>query len=292
MKTPLYFSAKTIGQSRRGGRKPQSLLVAARHNLRELQAESGSYEGISLELSHLNVILHGASTPKDIHAYANALKSRYAVPKRKLRKDHVQALEFVISVRNDADFDSMAYFRASVRWLIEVFGEERLLSAIVHFDEGAPHMHALVLPIIDGQYQGGTPIDRTNLHKLTQRFADEVGKPFGLSFEPKRKLHSAQRHAAFNLVVDRLTEQSDPVLASRIWKAVVESIQHEPAKYVETLGLTMPEVPRAKNKSFSQIMTGTGRRTSEDRERRRDATPILCRTAQSGDPFSSPGAHA
>ena len=87
MRTPLYFSAKTIGQSRRGGRKPQSLLVAARHNLRELQAESGSHEGISLELSHLNVILHGASTPTDIDAYANALKSKYAVPKRKLRKD-------------------------------------------------------------------------------------------------------------------------------------------------------------------------------------------------------------
>lgn len=292
MKTPLYFSAKTIGESRKGGRKPQSLLVAARHNMRELQAESGCHDGISPELSHLNMILHGEVTANGIYDAAAHLKSLYAVPKRKLRKDHVQALEFVISVRSDADFDSLAYFRASMHWLIDVFGEEMLLSAVVHFDEGAPHMHALVLPIVDGQYQGGTPIDKTNLHKLTRRFADEVGKSFGLSFEPKRKLHSALRHAAFNLVVDRLTEQSDPVLGSRIWKAVVDSIQQEPAKFVETLGLTMPEVPRAKTKTLTQIMTGTGRRTSEDRDRRRDLNLSLCRTAQSGDPFSSPGAHA
>ena len=39
MSKPLYFSAKSIGESKRGGRKPQSLLVAASHNLRDHQAE-------------------------------------------------------------------------------------------------------------------------------------------------------------------------------------------------------------------------------------------------------------
>lgn len=278
MKTPLYFSAKTIGQSRRGGRKPQTLLAAIKHNLRELQAEMGSHEGISLELSHLNVTLHGASSATEIVAHAESLKREYCVPKRKLRKDHVQALEFVISVRYDSDVDLMAYFKASARWLIGVFGAEFLLSVVVHFDQGAPHMHALVLPIVDGQYCGGAPIDKTNLPKLTDQFAHHVGKPFGLSFEPKRKIHGALRNAAVNLVVDRLTEQSDPVLSSQVWRTVFENIQKDPAKYVETLGLNMPEIPRAKSKTLAQIMTGTGRRTSEDRDRRSEPTPILCRT--------------
>jgi Plasmid recombination enzyme len=269
MKTPLYFSAKTIGMSKRDERKPQMLHAAARHNLRELQAESGGHEGISLDLSHLNVTLHGPATPKGIVDYANEIKSRYAVPKRKLRKDHVQALEFVISVRNDSDIDSMAYFRASVRWLMDVFGTEMLLSAVVHFDEGAPHMHALVLPIMDGQYQGGAPIDKPHLPKLTKRFADQVGKPFGLSFEGKQKMHTALREAAFNLVVDHLAEQADPVVSSQIWPGVVQNIKHEPEKFVEMLGLKMPDVPRKKDKTFAQIMTGTGKKTSEDRDRRR-----------------------
>ena len=285
MKAPLYFSAKSIGQSRRGARKPQSLHTATRHNMRELQAEMGSHEGISPELSHLNVNLHGASSPKEIVAYAENLKRKYSVPKRKQRKDHVQALEFIISVRQDSDVDLMAYFNASVRWLIGVFGEEMLLSAVVHFDEGAPHMHALVLPIIDHQYQGGAPINKTNLPKLTKNFADNVGKPFGFSFERKRKMHGALRDVAFNLVVDRLTEQSDPVLGSQVWSVVVESIHREPVKYVEKLGLNLPEMPPVKKKTLTQTMIGTGRRTSEDRVRRSDPTPILCRTTHSGSPF-------
>jgi len=278
MKPPLYFSAKTIGMSKRDERKPQMLLAAARHNLRELQAESGGHEGISLDLSHLNVTLHGPATPKGIVDYANELKSKYAVPKRKLRKDHVQALEFVISVRNDSGVDKMAYFKASVRWLMEVFGEEMLLSAVIHLDEGSPHMHALVLPIVDGQYQGGAPIDKTHLHKLNKRFADQVGKPFGFSFEPKRKMHSALRHAAFNLVVDHLAERSDPIVSSQIWPGVVENIKHEPEKFMEMLGLEMPDVRPTKEKTFAQIFTGTGKKTSEDRERRR--THDLSRVGQ------------
>lgn len=270
MKTPLYFSAKSIGMSKRGARKPQDVLVAARHNLRDLQAEYGAHESISLELSHCNVILHGATNPKDIAAYANEIKSRYAVPKRKLRKDHVQALEFVISVRNDSGIDSMAYFRASVRWLEEVFGTEMLLSAVVHFDEGAPHMHALILPIMDGQYQGGAPIDKPHLPKLTKRFADQVGKHFGFSFEPKQKMNAALRNAAFNQVLDFLTQQSDPVVSSQIWTRVLENIKHEPEKFLELLGLKMPDAPRKKDKTFAQIMTSTGKKTSEDRDHRRN----------------------
>lgn len=269
MKNPLYFSAKSIGQSRRCARKPQSLLVASRHNLRELQAEMGSHDGILLECSHLNVRLHGPSTASAIVACANELKSEYSVPKRKLRKDHVQALEFVISVRADSDIDTMAYFKASLRWLIEVFSVEMLLSAVVHFDEGAPHMHALVLPIVDGQYQGGAPIDKPSLRKLTKQFADQVGNPFGFSFEPKKKMNAALRDAAFNLVLDHLAGHSDPVVSSQIWPGVVENIKHEPAKFLEMLGLKMPEVRRTGAKNLTQIMTSIGKRTSEDRQRRR-----------------------
>ena len=269
MSTPLYFSAKSISMSERGGRKPQTLMTAARHNLRDLQAELGSHEGISLERSHLNVTLHGASTPKAIDAYANERKGNFAVPKRKLRKDHVQALEFVISVRNDSDIDSMAYFRASVRWLIDVFGVEMILSAVVHFDESAPHMHVLVLPIVNGQYQGGAPINKTHLPKLTKQFADQVGKQFGFSFVRKQKMHSALRDAAFNLVVDHLVQRSDPIISSQIWLGVIENIKHEPEKFLEILGLKMPAAAPKRMKTVDQIFTSPGKKTSEDRERHR-----------------------
>lgn len=272
MTTPLYFSAKSISMSRRCDRKPQSLLQASRHNLRELQAESGGREHISMELSYLNTNLHGPGSSEDVVAIADALKKKYAVPKRKLRKDHVQALEFLISVRSDTDIDEMAYFRASMHWLMKVFGAEMLLSAVVHYDESAPHMHALVLPILNGQYQGGAPIDKTALPKLNNRFAEDVGRPFGLSFEPKVKLHAAQRDAAFNLAVDHLSEQSDPVISSKVWKVVTGHIKRAPQEFLAVLGLKLPDVPRKGMKTAGQIFTGTGKKTSEDRSQGRNYT--------------------
>ena len=269
MSKPLYFSAKSIGESKRGGRKPQSLLVAASHNLRDHQAEHGAHDNICLEQSHLNVILHDPSQSGAVDALARELKLKYAVPKRKLRKDHVQALEFVISVRRDSDVDEIAYFKASTRWLIEVFGEEMLLSAVVHYDEAEPYMHALVLPIMDGKYSGGAPIDMQNLPRLNRRFADEVGKLFGFSFELKAKLNSAQRTEAFNLVIEHLGTTDDPVLSSRIWCGVLEHIKSAPQGFIEMLGLQMPVQLRKSAKTSTQIFTSTGKKTSEDRERRR-----------------------
>jgi Plasmid recombination enzyme len=239
--------------------------MAARHNLRDHQAEHGALPNISLELSHTNIVLHGPSSPAEIVRTANDLKAKYSVPKRKLRLDHVQALEFVISVRFDSDIDEMAYFRASVRWLEVVFSKEMLLSAVVHYDEAEPHMHVLVLPIVNGQYMGGEPIDKTRLPKLTKRFAAEVGKAFGFSFERKLKLHATQRAAAANLIIDHLVERSDPLIDSSVWAVVAKHIQHAPQEYLQALGLGLPDTPRKKLKTMAEIFTGTGKKTDEDR---------------------------
>lgn len=287
MSTPLYFSAKSIGKSTRGDRKPQTLLQAARHNLRELQAESGGRGHICMELSHLNQNLYGYADASDLVAHAKELKNVYKVPKRKLRKDHVQALEFLISVRADTVIDEMAYFKASKNWLIEVFGPEMLLSAVVHFDESNPHMHALVLPIVDDQYVGGAPINKTNLPKLTRQFADQVGKPFGLSFEPKKKLSIAQRDAASDVVIDHLIEHSDPAVSSQIWAGVVEHIKRTPQEFLKLLKLKMPDVPRSRIKTSTQIFTSPGKRTSEDRDRHSKHVPSCVGQRNLSTPFTA-----
>lgn len=268
MKNSLLFRAKTIGLSRRDGRKPSTLVQAARHNLREIQAESGAHEHIALNLSYRNVVLHGPTNSRAIVELTGALKEEYVGLKRKLRVDHVQALEFVISLHNDADIDQMEYFRASTRWLIKTFGSRMLLSAVVHLDEEAPHMHALVLPIVAGRYEGGSPIKRAGLHRLKDAFAQEVGEPFGLSFERKERLTAKQRAVAYSLVVDHLLASSDSVIKSHVWKVVLQSIKREPQEFLECLGLMLPRVRRTrKQKTVAEIFTSTGRKTSEDRKR-------------------------
>lgn len=291
MSTPLYFSAKSISMSKRGERKYQNLLIAARHNLRDQQAEHGAAASISLELSHFNIVLHGPSRPKDIVSIASDLKTKYAVPKRKLRVDHVQAIELVISVRKDSVLDELAYFRASLRWVMDVFGEEMLLSAVVHYDESEPHMHVLVLPILDGQYMGGQPIDKTRLPKLNKRFATEVGNAFGLSLERKPKLHATQRSEAVTLIVGHLIEQADTLITSSVWRVVAKHIQQAPQEYLQVLGLNLPDTPRKKMRTMSAIFTSTGKKTDEDRKSQTGQNLSCVGQRNFGAP-SSPGASA
>lgn len=293
MKTSLIFLAKSIGRSTRCGRKSVTLAQAARHNLRELQAERGSRAHISTDLTPLNCVLHGPAESGAMLALASGLMQRYQVPRCKLRRDHVQALEFVISLPASSTVDPLVYFKASTDWLLKTFGSEMLLSVVVHLDESAPHMHALVLPIIQGVYQGGAPINRTNLPKLVSGFAELVGKPFGLSFEPKLRLTASQRGSAANLVIDYLSTRADPVVCSRLWPAVCSEIKRSPQAYMELLGLTMPAEKDSKPmKTMAQIMTSKGKRTVEDRRFSKSAvhTSVGFRKSTTPNPPADPGA--
>lgn len=293
MKTSLIFLAKSIGRSTRCGRKSVTLAQAARHNLRELQAERGSRAHISTDLTPLNCVLHGPAESEAMLALASGLMQRYQVPRCKLRRDHVQALEFVISLPASSTVDPLVYFKASTDWLLKTFGSEMLLSVVVHLDEAAPHMHALVLPIIQGVYQGGAPINRTNLPQLVSGFAELVGKPFGLSFEPKLRLTASQRGSAANVVIDCLSTHGDPVMRSRLWPAVCSEIKRSPQAYMELLGLTMPAEKDSKPmKTMAQIMTSKGKRTAEDRSvSKSDVHPSVgFRKSTTPNPPADPGA--
>ena len=39
----------------------------------------------------------------------------------------------------------------NLKWLKETFGEENLVSAVLHMDEKTPHIHATVIPIVSGE---------------------------------------------------------------------------------------------------------------------------------------------
>jgi hypothetical protein len=266
MTTPLIFLAKSIGLSVRGGRKPVSLSQALRHNLRHSYNDRGCGANINPAMTPDNLVLAGSIDPKAVCANASAIKADYAVPKRKLRKDHVQALEFIVSLPVHSNVESHPFFTDVLKWFKEVFGTKMVLSAVVHYDEAAPHMHILVLPIVDGCYEGGAPIDKRHLPDLIKRFAKEVGRRFGLGFERRTPITSGEKQMMGDMVLTHLKENSDSILRSQLWQPVRAEITRSPQSYFGMLGLTLPEQKTSKPiRTSTQIMTSTGRRTAEDR---------------------------
>mgnify|MGYP002226200954 CR=1 FL=1 len=56
----------------------------------------------------------------------------------------------------------------SLKWIRETYGEQNLVSAVLHMDEKTPHIHATVIPIVTGERRkAGT--GRTEREKKVQK---------------------------------------------------------------------------------------------------------------------------
>lgn len=72
--------------------------------------------------------------------------------KRKIRDNQVRAMGFIVS-SNDALDENAAreFLDKSVQWFGARYGYENLLAAQIHLDEGTPHVHIWIAPVIHGE---------------------------------------------------------------------------------------------------------------------------------------------
>lgn len=75
--------------------------------------------------------------------------------KRKVRDNQVRAMGFVVS-SNDflPEKKAVEFLGAAVEWMAERYGRENLLAAEVHLDEGTPHAHIWIAPVIHDEETG------------------------------------------------------------------------------------------------------------------------------------------
>ena len=77
--------------------------------------------------------------------------------KRKIGKNQVQAIRIVLSgthedmARMENEGRLSEWCDDSVAWLRETYGADNLVSAVLHMDEETPHIHATVVPIVQGE---------------------------------------------------------------------------------------------------------------------------------------------
>ena len=72
--------------------------------------------------------------------------------KRKIRDNQVRAMGFIVS-SNDALDEKTAreFLDRSINWFGARYGYENLLAAQIHLDEGTPHAHIWIAPVIRGE---------------------------------------------------------------------------------------------------------------------------------------------
>jgi len=111
----LFMQVAVVGLSTVNGRKPCTLLQAAKHNLREIQAKLECSKHIDPERTMLNSIVAGPATAAGVQDMADELLAQHGIGR--LRRDHCQAIEAVFSLPIGTSIDHSSYFANCARWI-------------------------------------------------------------------------------------------------------------------------------------------------------------------------------
>ena len=107
--------------------------------------------------SHLNkeLIIYPESVKNRTSAIQYRLDNAHL--KRKIGTNQVRAIRVLLSGTHEVmktieeNKQLNNWCNDNLNWIKETFGEENLVSAVLHMDEKTPHIHATVIPILSGE---------------------------------------------------------------------------------------------------------------------------------------------
>lgn len=107
--------------------------------------------------THLNREL--VQFPADVTNRTEAIEHRIATANiyRKVADNQVKALRFILSgshedmLRLESEGRLGEWCNSTMQWLYSTFGKENVVAATLHADEETPHIHATIIPIVQGE---------------------------------------------------------------------------------------------------------------------------------------------
>lgn len=212
------------------------ILLAAKHNLRELQAENGVDSHIDASRSSFNVVLEGAKTAANVALAAQTMMDNDL--SKPLRRDAVRGLEIVFGLPADSGIDETQFFRDCVSWSVRFF-EVPLISAVIHNDETAPHCHVILLPLFDGRMIGsGLMGGIKRLQAMHAAFHEQVGEGYGLIQQtPAKRIPVAVRRNYADLILEAFKSNPARINEPAVKTALRELLVTDPMAVAQSLGL-------------------------------------------------------
>lgn len=115
--------------------------------------------------AHLNKTLVEMKEKDYLEAYYSRINNSSFYKTRKVRKDAVKGVEVMLTCSGEVNpklFEQKRWEAENVKWLQGKFGVENVVSVVAHYDESSPHIHAIVVPLVNGSlnakyYTGGKP---------------------------------------------------------------------------------------------------------------------------------------
>lgn len=236
------------------------LKASFRHNRREIQKELGAKSHIDGQKICLNHSLcESVNTHDLIHKVKDSIDVYEEQTRKRIRHDAVLAIEVVFSVPvSRADINTEEYFKDCLAWTIEQFSPASLLTADVHLDEAAPHIHVILSCVTPNKLIGSKiKGNKARYQERTDHFFHNVACKYGLNLPPIKLLKGDALRLA-NDVISRLEKSQDPMIQSPHYPLIRSMIQEDPVPFAMNLGIEIQTTPK-KMRTVTQIMTSKGK---------------------------------
>lgn len=100
--------------------------------------------------------------------------------KRKVGTNQVKAIRVLLTGSNkdmkqmEADGRLDDWCHDNLQWLRETYGEQNLVSAVLHMDEKTPHIHATIIPIVAGERRKARQEEQNGKKKYRKKNPQDV----------------------------------------------------------------------------------------------------------------------
>lgn len=130
--------------------------------------------------THLNREL--VQFPEGVRNRTQAIAHRVETAgiRRKVGTNQVRAIRVLLTGSNrdmkqiEADGRLDDWCNDSLQWLRETYGEQNLVSAVLHMDEKTPHIHATVIPIVTGERRKAGQKEQNGKKKYRKKNPQDV----------------------------------------------------------------------------------------------------------------------
>lgn len=221
----------------------RTLALAERHNTRTLYPMSGVVGDIDLSQTHKNLELVPLGRLSLVEKIWAVLHDRGIDPSNPAlcRKNRGFAIEFVFSCTSGHKTNFDALYAEALEWLIRSLPECPVVHAVIHFDQGSPHMHAIIVPIKDGRLQadairGYKQVSKQRNHSLYGFLKGDYGLDYPERLKGVRKVVGA------DMVIYAIHQIAPGDLLSRIRLELEAAIYSRPEPFLSALGISYQEI--------------------------------------------------
>ena len=130
--------------------------------------------------THLNREL--VQFPEGVRNRTQAIAHRIETAgiRRKVSANQVKAIRILLTGSNkdmkqmEAEGRIEDWCNDSLKWIRETYGEQNLVSAVLHMDEKTPHIHATVIPIVTGERRKAGQEEQNGKKKYRKKTPQDV----------------------------------------------------------------------------------------------------------------------